>query len=356
MRGFARSIKNSIIKNSVLDHGAEQSYNCLMTKGFWDNLPRPFFALAPLYDVTDAAFRHIIAKYGKPHVFYTEFVSTDGLQSAGRDKLMHHLKFSDIEHPIVAQVFGANPDKYRGIAQLVKSLGFDGMDINLGCPDKNIIKTGSCAALFNTPELAQKIITASKEGADDMPVSVKIRIGDAKVEWQAWVAAILKAEPAAIAIHLRTRKEMSAVPAHWELMPEIVKFIHENTIAKNRPIIIGNGDVMTLDEARKKSATTGCDGIMLGRAIFGTPWLFNESRAAEPNQKEKLAVLLEHVLLYEKTFAGIKPFDVMKRHFKAYIHGFEGAAELRAELYECKSAAEVAAIIEPLLANLSKFE
>jgi nifR3 family TIM-barrel protein len=327
-----------------------------MTKGFWENLPRPFFALAPLYDVTDAAFRHVIARHGKPHVFYTEFTSTDGLQSAGRDKLMHHLQFSDIEHPIVAQVFGTNPEKFRETAELVKSLGFDGMDINMGCPDKNIIKTGSCAALFNNPGLAQEIIAASKEGAkkngNDMPVSVKIRIGDSKIDWQPWVAAVLKAEPAAIAVHLRTRKEMSAVPAHWELMPEIVKFIKDNTARETCPIIIGNGDVETLQEAREKSATTGCDGVMFGRAIFGNPWLFNESRLAAPDQKEKLQVLLEHVQLYDKTFSGIKPFDIMKRHFKAYINGFGGAPELRAELYECKTAAEVSSIIQPLLANL----
>jgi nifR3 family TIM-barrel protein len=327
-----------------------------MTKGFWENLPRPFFALAPLYDVTDAAFRHVIARHGKPHVFYTEFTSTDGLQSAGRDKLLHHLKFSEIEHPIVAQVFGTNPDKFRDTAKLVKSLGFDGMDINMGCPDKNIIKTGSCAALFKNPKLTQEIILASKEGAGEMPVSVKIRIGDTKIDWQPWIAAILEVQPAAIAVHLRTRKEMSAVPAHWELMPEIVKFIQENTTPETRPVIIGNGDVETLAEAREKIAATGCDGVMFGRAIFGNPWLFNETRGAAPDQTEKLEVLLEHVQLYDKTFAGIKPFDIMKRHFKAYINGFEGAAELRAQLYECKSAAEVVAVIEPLLANLREIQ
>lgn len=317
-------------------------------------MPRPFFALAPLYDVTDAAFRRIIAEHGKPHVFFTEFTSTDGLQSAGRDKLMHHLQFSDIEHPIVAQVFGTSPEKFYETAKLVKSLGFDGMDINMGCPDKNIIKTGSCAALFKNPKLAQEIVLASKEGADEMPVSAKIRIGDAKVNWEAWIASIIEVEPAAIAIHLRTRKEMSKVAAHWEVMPEIIKFIHVNTVPGNRPIIIGNGDVMSLDEAREKATATGCDGIMLGRAIFGNPWLFNELRPAPPDRQEKLQVLLEHVHLYNKMFAGIKPFDIMKRHFKAYINGFEGAAELRAELYECKSAAKVAAVIHPLLANSAK--
>lgn len=315
-----------------------------MTKGFWDKLPQPFFALAPMYDVTDAAFRKIIATYGKPHVFYTEFVSTDGLMSVGREKLIHHLKFSDIEHPIVAQVFGAHPEKFRDTAKLVKELGFDGLDINMGCPDKNIIKGGSCAALYRTPELAKEIILAAKEGAGDMPVSCKIRIGDTKVDWQDWILKLLEAEPAAIGIHLRTRKEMSKVPAHWELAPEIVKFIHEHTTEETRPKIILNGDVLSLEDAREKAKATGADGIMLGRAIFGNPWLFNESKT-EQTREEKLQALLEHVKLYKQEFESVKPFDIMKRHFKAYIHGFDGAAELRAELYECKSADEVELVI-----------
>lgn len=323
-----------------------------MTKSFWQQLPKPFFALAPLYDVSDAAFRYVIAKYGKPDVFYTEFTSTEGLQSAGRDKLMHHLKFSDLEHPIVAQVFGTNPEKFQQTAELVKSLGFDGLDINMGCPDKNIIKTGSCAALYNTPELAKQLVLAAKVGAGDMPVSVKIRIGDSKIDWKGWIKKLLEAEPAAIAIHLRTRKEMSKVDAHWELMPEIVQFIHDNTTEETRPIIVGNGDVTSLAQATEKSQSTGCDGVMMGRAIFGNPWLFNKDRVNNPpSRQEKLEALLEHVNLYEQMFTGVKPFDIMKRHFKAYVNGFDGAGEIRAQLYECKSGVEVRQVLEPLLAK-----
>lgn len=319
-----------------------------MTHGFWKNLPKPFFALAPMYDVTDAAFRFIIAKYGKPDIFYTEFTSTDGLMSVGREKLIHNFKFSEAEHPIVAQVFGTKPEKFRDTAKLVKELGFDGFDINMGCPDKNIIKGGSCAALYKTPELAKELILASKKGAGDMPVSVKIRIGDTKIEWENWIAKLLEAEPAAIAIHLRTRKEMSKVPAHWTEMNKIVKFIDEHTAAETRPVIVGNGDVMNLTEAKQRVIETGCDGVMMGRAIFGNPWLFNPNKT-EVSEQEKLTVLLEHVELFDQMFAGIKPFDVMKRHFKAYIHGFDGAAELRAELYECKSAEEVKSVLQSRL-------
>ncbi len=314
-----------------------------MNYGFWKKLPKPFFALAPMYDVTDEAFRHIIATYGKPDVFYTEFTSTDGLQSAGREKLLHHLQFSEIEHPIVAQVFGAKPEKFLETAKLVKELGFDGMDINMGCPDKNIIKGGSCAALFRTPQLAKEIILASKEGAGDMPVSCKIRIGDTKIDWEQWVATLLEAQPATIGVHLRTRKEMSKVPAHWELMPDIVKFIHDQTTEETRPIIIGNGDIETPAAGRVKVSETGCDGIMIGRGIFGNPWLFAEKT---PTEQERMKVLIEHITLYQKLFTGVKHYDVMKRHFKAYLHGSEQAAELRTKLYETKSCQEALDILK----------
>lgn len=319
-----------------------------MNYGFWKNLPKPFFALAPMYDVTDAAFRFIIAKYGKPDLFYTEFTSTDGLISAGQEKLLHHLKFDNSEHPIVAQVFGTKPEKFAATSKLAKELGFDGIDINMGCPDKNIIKGGSCAALFKTPELARELIEASKEGG--IPVSIKIRIGDTKVDWENWIAELLKAQPAAIAVHLRTRKEMSKVPAHWELMTDIVKFITEQTSPETKPIIIGNGDVMTLEEAKQKTAETGCDGIMLGRAIFGNPWLFNQTLTSPPTLEEKLKVLLEHAKLYEELFTDVKPFEIMKRHFKAYVAGWDGAAELRAQLYEAKNYHDLETVVKNFLA------
>ncbi len=319
-----------------------------MTRGFWEKLPKPFFAMAPMHDVTDAAFRRIITKYGKPDVFYTEFVSTEGLQSAGREKLMHHLWFDESERPIVAQIFGAKSEKYLQTAQLARELKFDGIDINMGCPEKNAVKSGSCAGLFHTPELAKEITLATKEGAGDLPVSIKIRIGDTKVNWESWIAKLLEAEPAAIAVHLRTRKEMSKVPAHWELMPEIVKFIHDNTTPETRPLIMGNGDVEDVPAAKIKAQETGVDGVMIGRGIFGNPWLFSKS-GETPTLEQRLKVLLEHTKLYEELFKDIKPFDIMKRHFKAYVAGFENVADLRTELYETKSYAEVETVVQKFL-------
>ncbi|HEX3100100.1 MAG TPA: tRNA-dihydrouridine synthase [Patescibacteria group bacterium] len=330
-----------------------------IVRGFWKNLHKPIFVLAPMHDVTDAAFRNIIAKYGKPDVFYTEFASTEALMSEkGHDKVMHYLKFSEAEHPIVAQVFGSKSEKFYETTKLVASLGFDGIDINMGCPEKNAVRGGSCAGLFHTPEIAKDLILACKQGASEyaaehgtaeIPVSIKIRIGDTKVDWENWIAKLLEAQPAAIAIHLRTRKEMSKVDAHWEEMPKIVKFINEHTTAENRPVILGNGDVQNLEQAQKLIDETNCDGVMLGRAIFGNPWLFSNrgdrTSAAAPSLEERLNVLLEHTKLYEEYFSGTKAFDVMKRHFKAYVAGFDGAAELRAQMFETKSASELESVI-----------
>ena len=323
---------------------------------FWAKSKKPMFVLAPMHDVTDEAFRQIIAKYGKPDVFYTEFVSTEALVSEkGHDKVMHYLKFSKTEHPIVAQIFGSDPLKFKEVSKLIQDLGYDGVDINMGCPEKNAVKGGSCAGLFRTPERAKEIILACKEGAPKIPVSVKIRIGDTNINWENWILKLLEAEPAAIAIHLRTRKEMSKVDAHWEEMPKIIKFINEHTTLETRPVILGNGDVKDIEHAQALVKETGCDGVMLGRAIFGNPFLFNVGRSEAsgnpPSLEEKLSVLLEHTKLYEKMFDGIKPFDIMKRHFKAYVAGFTGAAEVRNQLYECKNADDVEKVIKNFLAQ-----
>ena len=244
-----------------------------MNRGFWDKLPKPFFILAPMYDVTDVAFRHVVSKCAAPDVYFTEFVSTDGLMSpAGRERLIYHLKKENDPTPLVAQVFGAKPEKFYETAKFVRELGFDGMDINMGCPKPAEMKGGACAALFKNPQLAKEIVEAAWKGASEpmddhppIPVSIKIRIGDTKIDWENWIATLLEAQPANISIHLRTRKEMSKVPAHWELMPEIVKFIHEHTSPETRPSIVGNGDVLTRTEGNEKAKNTGCDGVMVGQ-------------------------------------------------------------------------------------------
>lgn len=323
-----------------------------MPKDFWRKLKKPILALAPMADVTDAAFRKIIAKYGKPDVFFTEFTSADGLVSAGREKLLINMKFSRGEHPIVAQLFSASPEKMREAARLVKGLGFDGLDVNMGCPDRSIVKSGAGGALIKTPELAQEIIAAAKEGAGEMPVSVKTRLGFNKDELETWLPALLEARPAAVTIHARTIKELSSVPARWERIKAAVA-IRDKLGSKT--LILGNGDVPDVPAARRLSDETGADGVMLGRAIFGNPWLFSNSQEFE-NKSERdmvarrLSVLAEHAKLFERYFKGHKSFAVMKKHFKAYVSGFDGVRELRVRLMnEGDGAAAVGRIVRQYL-------
>ncbi|MBI5798644.1 MAG: tRNA-dihydrouridine synthase [Candidatus Yonathbacteria bacterium] len=319
--------------------------------GFWATLPKPFFVSAPMADVTDVAFRQMIAKYsrhgepgGGPDVFWTEFVSADGLCSAGREILKRDLVFSDREHPIVAQIFSSNPENMRNTAELIKELGFDGIDINMGCPDKSVEKQGAGAAHMKDIKHAQECIRATMEGAGGLPVSVKTRVGYNKENLDEWLGAILETKPAVITVHARTRKELSLVPARWEFVARAKK-LAEGT----GTLIIGNGDVRDLNDAEEKARATGADGVMLGRAMFGTPWLFDRSRTAPPTLAEKFEILIEHTRLYEKLLGDIKNFAIMKKHYKAYVHGFDGAKELRVHLMDAKNADEVERIARDFL-------
>jgi len=320
-----------------------------METNFWHRHPKPFFSAAPMAGVPDTVFRQVIARRAKPDVFWTEFVSCDGLCSRGRETLLRDLVFSDIERPIVAQVFGATPKNFYETARLVVSLGFDGIDINMGCPDKAVLGQGAGAALIQTPQLAQEIIAATKEGiasvGSSLPVSVKTRTGYHADEIDTWIPILLDTKLDALTIHARTKKEMSDVPARWEDVARVV------TLAKGTgTFIIGNGDVRDLDDARIKANETGADGVMLGRAIFGNPWVF-DATGKIPTVEEKLLALIEHTRLYEETWKGLKSFELMKKHYKAYANGFSGASKLRAELMECESADSLEKVIVDFLRN-----
>ena len=309
------------------------------TMNFWQNLTKPIIALAPMADVTDPAFRRIIAKYGKPDVLWTEFVSADGLFLGGYDALIKDLEFTQSERPIVAQFLTSNPDMMRKAASLASNLGFDGLDVNMGCPDKSIEKRGAGADLIKHPELAQEIIRAAKEGAGGLPVSVKTRIGWMNNELETLLPALLEVEPAVITIHARTRNEMSRVPARWEHIKCAVEIRNEKG---SDTLIFGNGDVSSVADALQKVRETGCDGVMIGRAIVGNPWLFaKDSPKVLP--KEKLEVLAEHTKLFQDLLPH-KHFDLMKKHYQAYVTGWDGAKELRMKLMDAKNATEVASI------------
>lgn len=323
---------------------------------FWQRLERPIMVLAPMADVTDAAFRRVIAKYGKPNVMWTEFVSADGLAlapEAGRKKLLKSLEYSEAERPIVAQFFTSSHEHMKKAAELAAKLGFDGVDINMGCPDRSVEKQGAGASLMRNVSLARELIRAAKEGAPNLPISVKTRTGYSKPDLENWLPEILKEDLAIITVHARTRKEMSKAPTRWEFVRRAVEI--RNASGKNT-LIFGNGDVKNLKEARMRVKETGCDGVMLGRAIFGNPWLFNEY---EPLIQERLRVLVEHTKLFEKLLGNYKNFAVMKKHFKAYLSGvalakldatgFEGAGGLRVKLMNANNADEVEKIVSDIL-------
>jgi len=345
-----------------------------MNSGFWDKLTKPFFVLAPLANVTDAAFRRIIVKYSKgkmgdvrrhPFVMYTEFVSADGLVLApeeGRKKLLADLMYDELERPIVAQFFSGKPDMMEKAARLARELGFDGVDINMGCPDRAIEKQGAGAAHIKNPKLAQEIIYAAMEGAGPLPVSVKTRLGYNKDELEEWLPVLLETKLAAVIIHARTRKEMSKVPARWERIARAVEIRNEFSKGEafgkfeGKTLIIGNGDLENLEDARARVAESGADGAMLGRAIFGNPWLFSNSQEYENRLdpvvlKKNLSIMVEHTKLFEEILPH-KSFALMKKHYKAYVAGFEGASALRAELMEAENASEVERIVQRFCATL----
>ena len=312
---------------------------------FWQKLEalrraqgEPFFVLAPMANVTDWAFRKIVAKCGRPDIFYTEFLSCDGIIH-DKTRFEKELYFEKSEKPIVVQFFGSKPENFYKCAQLAVELGFDGIDINMGCPDRSVEKQGAGAALIKNPKLAQEIIKKTKQAG--LPVSIKTRLGYNKIETKEWVSTLLEMKPAALIIHGRTRKEMSSVPAHWDeigIAAEIAK--------GTKTLIIGNGDVVDLNDARQKAKDYNLDGIMTGRGIFANPWFFNENINIEkikPEQRIKLMV--EHMNLFLKLWGGGENFDAMKKFFKVYISNWSGAKELRTKLMTVTNKQDVVDIL-----------
>jgi len=309
---------------------------------FWQDLPRPFFVLAPMDGVTDVVFRHVIAKASKPDVFFSEFTNAAAFfNEYGRSSTASRLAFSADEQPMIAQIWGTNPEHYAFMARELKKRGFAGIDINMGCPVKDVIKGGSCAALIETPELAAKLIAAAKEGG--LPVSVKTRIGFKTIKTEEWIEFLLKQNIAALTVHGRTQKEMSKVPAHWD---EIAKVVQLRDKIAPHTIIIGNGDVMNHTEGMQRIRQTGVDGIMIGRGVFQNPFCF-EREARLHNKTELLGLLNFHLDLVE-TSEHKMPFAPLKRFFKIYIRDFDGASELRGKLMQAKDIAEVRAILQTI--------
>jgi tRNA-dihydrouridine synthase len=313
---------------------------------FWNDLPRPFFALAPMEAVTDVVFRHVIAAAAKPDMYFTEFTNAASYCSpAGAHSTRGRLAFTPDEQPMVAQIWGNRPEHFAEMARGLKEQGFSGIDINMGCPDKTVVKNGTCSALILQPELAAELIAAAKTGG--LPVSVKTRLGfNATSEWREWLTHLLNQDIANLTIHLRTRKEMSLVPAHYELIPEIKRLRDE--IAPHILLTI-NGDIADRQHGEELVKTYGVDGIMIGRGVFHNPFAF-ETEPREHGREELLDLLRLQLDLFDKYSKELEPrkFEPLKRFFKIYVRGFAGASELRERLMQTKSTDQVREILSQI--------
>ena len=311
----------------------------------WQELPKPFLILAPMEGVTDLAFRAVIAKAGRPDLFYTEFTNVSSYASEkGRHNALERLQVSEVDKPIIAQIWGKNPDHFSELGQALESLGFSGIDLNFGCPDKHVNKAGGGAAMIKTPELAVECYQKVK-AATNLPVSIKTRLGFTYVdEYKTWLPTVLAEHPAALTVHLRTRKEMSKVAAHYELIPEIIKMRAE--ISPETKLII-NGDIKNRAEALKlHEQYPELDGFMIGRGVFTNPYCFTD----HVGTREELMELLHlHLDLYEEQIEkyGL-PYEPLKHYYKIYINNFPGASDLRAKLMETRSITEARKVLTEL--------
>lgn len=315
-------------------------------KNFWDELPRPFYILAPMEAVTDVVFRHVVDSAARPDIFFTEFTNAASYCSEkGIHSTRGRLTFTDDEQPMVAQIWGNNPDHFTQMAKGLAKQGFAGIDINMGCPDKAVVKQGSGSGLIQNPQLATELIAAAKQGG--LPVSVKTRLGYSSTdELSEWLAHILKQDIVNLTVHLRTRKEMSKVPAHFELIPIIKKLRDE--IAPHTLLTI-NGDIVDRQHGEELVAKYGVDGIMIGRGIFTNPFAF-EIEKKEHTRQELLGLLHLQLDLHDKYNEELEPrrFEPLKRFFKIYIRNFEGASELRERLMHTTSTAQVRDLLDQL--------
>ncbi|MBC7459175.1 tRNA-dihydrouridine synthase [Candidatus Saccharibacteria bacterium] len=310
-----------------------------MMKNFWQDLPKPFFVLAPMEAVTDVVFRHVVEAASGPDVYFTEFANAASYFSEkGRASTRGRLAFTEDEQPMVAQIWGTNPEQFEFMAHGLKAQGFAGIDINMGCPAKDVVKTGAGSGLIRDPQLAAELIAAAKRAG--LPVSVKTRLGDVRTdEWTTWLTHILQQDVANLTIHLRTRKEMSKVPSHFELLHDIKKLRDE--IAPQTLLTI-NGDIRDRQHGTDLVNEYGVDGAMIGRGIFSDPFAFAKEK--RDHTKEELIALLSLQLdLFDKYAVELEPrkFDPLKRFFKIYVRGFDGAAELRDAMMHTKTTAEV---------------
>ncbi|HHQ6731199.1 TPA: tRNA dihydrouridine synthase [Staphylococcus aureus] len=322
-----------------------------MKENFWSELPRPFFILAPMEDVTDIVFRHVVSEAARPDVFFTEFTNTESFcHPEGIHSVRGRLTFSEDEQPMVAHIWGDKPEQFRETSIQLTKMGFKGIDLNMGCPVANVAKKGKGSGLILRPDVAAEIIQATKAGG--LPVSVKTRLGYYEIdEWKDWLKHVFEQDIANLSIHLRTRKEMSKVDAHWELI-EAIKNLRDE-IAPNTLLTI-NGDIPDRKTGLELAEKYGIDGVMIGRGIFHNPFAF-EKEPREHTSKELLNLLRLHLSLFNKYEKDeIRQFKSLRRFFKIYVRGIRGASELRHQLMNTQSIAEARALLDEFEAQMDE--
>lgn len=310
----------------------------------WKETKKPIICLAPMAGATDTVFRQVLCDIGKPDVMMTEFLCVDQMYSHGSKVISQLLEYHEKERPIIAQIWGVTPELFYLVSQMIVEFGFDGVDINMGCPEKSVVKQGACSALIENHDLAKEIIEATKDGVDGkIPVSVKTRIGFKSIVTESWTKVLLGEGLDALTVHGRTTKEMSRVPCHWDEIGKVVKIRDEMGIDT---LIIGNGDVMSLDEVKIKVNEYGLDGVMIGRGVFADPYVFNAKESiVDKSPKEKVELMRKHIVLYRDTWGDEKNYSELKRFYKIYINGFPGAAKLRDKLMKTNGYKEVLKLI-----------
>ncbi len=310
----------------------------------WQELIRPFLILAPMEGVTDILFRQVIASAGRPDLFFTEFTNVSSYASEkGRANALERLEIAPTDSPIIAQIWGKNPEHFSETCQALFSLGFSGVDLNFGCPDKHVNRAGGGAAMIKTPELAIECFRNAKKSTP-LPVSIKTRLGWSNPEeYKDWLPVLFNEHPIALTVHLRTKKEMSKVSAHYELVPEIIA-LRDNISPETKLII--NGDIKDRSHALELHRQfPEVDGFMIGRGVFQNPYCFTDHT---PTREELIVLLKMHLDLYEKHEKAHShvSYESLKHFFKIYINNFPGAKEIRAKLMETHSITEARAIMK----------
>jgi tRNA-dihydrouridine synthase B len=354
-----------------------------MDQTFWQTLAKPIIGLSPMDGVTDAACRQIQKKYGQPALLFTEFSSVEGICRGARELLREFLYLPE-QRPIIGQIYGTTPDFFRQTSIMLCELGFDGVDINMGCPAKNVAHSGAGAALIKTPELAKKIIRATQAGVAEwqngatvadcpdltpeiqaeikrrqqslnllnadglvprrtIPVSVKTRIGFDQIIIKEWIEHLLETAPAAITVHGRTLRQLYSGFADWSAIATAAETVKASGLPT---LLLGNGDVVSLADAAAKIAQCGLDGILIGRASFGNPFVFKNAEAEPLDPKVMCPIALEHAKLYEAIYQSEEKYNFlpMRKHLGWYVRGFPQAKEVRGLLVRTNSSQEVEAI------------